>query len=200
MRRHHYLIHLTAVIAWLWAVTATADSPTAFVKGILDRVLAIQNDPTLAGEAQEPLRAKAIRQIIQKSFDFAHMARSSLGPTYDRLTPGQRQEFTQIFSYLFQDSYTRLVLNFLKKETVQYHQETRQDGQARVNTTLVRPNESIPVDYLLHQGPQNWQLYDVIVDGVSILNNYKSQFAKIMESKSFDFLLDRLRAQYRSLQ
>ncbi len=200
MIRRYALFVMVLLVGCLWRSYALASGPTSFVKGIMDRVLAIQNDPALAGAAHEQARAQAIREIIQKSFDFPHMAKSSLGSAYGRLSSGQRPEFTKVFSYLFQDSYTRLVLNFLKKETVNYHQEIRQGSQARVNTTLIRTNETIPVDYLLHQNSHGWLLYDVIVDGVSILNNYKSQFAKTIQSKSFEFLLERLKSQYRAMQ
>jgi phospholipid transport system substrate-binding protein len=179
---------------WFMPATALADSPTAFVKSILDRVLAIQNEP-----AAEAVRAQRIRQIIRQSFDFEQMSRDSLGSAYQRLSPGQRQEFQTVFSALFQDSYTRMVLNFLKQEKVKYQQERQDNNRAQVKTSLVRTNETIQVDYLMHRQAQNWLLYDAIVDGVSILNNYKSQFARVMESKSFDFLMGKLKVQARAL-
>jgi phospholipid transport system substrate-binding protein len=192
------LLSLTAL--GLLAAPALADSPTDFIRAILTRVIAIQNDPALAGPVHEPARAKAIHQVIERSFDFPQMARKSLGVTYGRLSAGQRAEFTQIFSYLFQDSYTRLVLNFLKRETVQYRQEIRQDQGVRVNTILMRPNETIPVDYLLCSHRQGWLLYDVIVDGVSILDNYQRKFARIIQTHSFDHLLKQMRIQYQAVR
>ena len=105
------------------------------------------------------------------------MAKDSLGSSYERLNGGQRQEFTRTFSYLFQDSYTRLVLNF-KKENIPYKEELPEGSKARVNTAVVRTNENIPVTYLMHTAPQGWILYDVIVDGVSTLQKYKTQFAQ----------------------
>ncbi len=192
------LLSLTAL--GLLAAPVLADSPTDFVRAILTRVIAIQNDPALAGPVHEPARAKAIHQIIERSFDFPQMARNSLGVTYGRLSAGQRAEFTRIFSFLFQDSYTRLVLNFLKRETVQYRQEIRQDQGVRVNTILVRPNETIPVDYLLRSHRPSWLLYDVIVDGVSIVDNYQRKFARIIQTHSFDHLLNQMRIQYQAVR
>jgi phospholipid transport system substrate-binding protein len=192
------------IMAWLvlgfLAAPALAESPTDYVRGILDRAMAIQNDPALAGPAHEPARARAIHQIIEQSFDFPLMARESLGPTYSRLSPGQRAEFTRIFSYLFQDSYTRLVLNFLKKETVIYNRQNQKNQEARVDTTMVRPNETIPVDYLMHRHQQRWILYDVKVDGVSILNNYKQQFARVIATRSFEVLMEKMRKQYQAIK
>ena len=106
-----WIISLALVAFWGWTRPALAESPTAYVRGILDQVMGLQNDPALSAQA----RSQAIHQIIERSFDFALMAKDSLGSTYERLSGGQRQEFTRTFSYLFQDSYTRLVLNFLEK-------------------------------------------------------------------------------------
>jgi phospholipid transport system substrate-binding protein len=128
------------------------------------------------------------------------MAKNSLGSTYDSISAGQRQGFISTFSYLFQDSYTRLVLNFLKKENIQYGAERREGDRAQVATTIVRPNENIPVTYLMHATGQGWILYDVIVDGVSILRNYQTQFGQVIRTKSFGFLLNKMEEQRRALQ
>jgi phospholipid transport system substrate-binding protein len=128
------------------------------------------------------------------------MARDSLGPAYGNLNSGQRQEFTNAFSYLFQDSYTRLVLNFLKRENVEYHRESQEGGKARVDTAIVRTNESIPVTYFMHSTPQGWILYDVMVDGVSILQNYRNEFARVIKTKSFSYLLERMRTQVKAVR
>jgi phospholipid transport system substrate-binding protein len=181
---------------WLAAAPALAATPTSYVKSILDEVMGIQNDP---GKA-ESARKEAIRRVIQRSFDFDRMSKDSLGQTYNRLSAAQRQEFNTVFSALFQDSYTRLVLNFLKQETVEYGREQVQSNNARLDTVLIRANERIPVDYLMHREGPNWILYDVIVDGVSILDNYKRQFAQVISTRSFEHLMERMRTQYRAIQ
>lgn len=181
---------------WLAVTPALAATPTSYVKGILDEVMGIQSDAAMA----ESARREAIRRVIQRSFDFDHMSRDSLGATYNRLSAAQRQEFNAIFSALFQDSYTRLVLNFLKRETVEYGKEQVQGNNARLDTVLIRANERIPVEYLMHRQGPGWILYDVIVDGVSILDNYKRQFAQVISTRSFEHLMDRMRTQYRAIQ
>lgn len=194
------VLGIAVLAVLLITAAAEAESPTAYVRGIMDRVLAIQNNPALAGEAHKAERARAIREIIRQSFDFDRMAQTSLGPVYGRLGAGPRREFTDTFSYLFQDSYTRLVLNYLKQETVKYTQERITGNEARVNTSLIRANETIPVDYLVRRSGQSWVLYDVIVDGVSILENYKTQFAQVIRTQSFDYLLNRMKTQRKAIQ
>jgi phospholipid transport system substrate-binding protein len=191
-----WIISLALVVCWGSSRPALAGAPTDYVRGILDQVMGIQNNPALSS----PARSQAIHQIIERSFDFDLMAKNSLGPTYERLSGGQRQEFTRTFGYLFQDSYTRLVLNFLKKENIQYKQELPEGSKARVDTAIVRTNENIPVTYLMHTAPQGWILYDVTVDGVSILQNYKTKFAEVIRANSFEFLLQRMQEQRRAIQ
>jgi phospholipid transport system substrate-binding protein len=168
------------------------------VKNILDEVMAIQNNPAMEGPAHEAERAQAIRRIIQRKFDFPHMAQNTLGATYGKLSAGQRQEFADVFSALFQTSYTNMVLRFLKQETVKYGKETVSGGQARVNTTLERTNDAIQVDYLLHQQGGGWLLYDVSVDGVSILEQYRSGFAREIQARSFESLLNKMKTQLKA--
>lgn len=199
MKKHLWIISVSlAALGW-GGTMASAASPTDYVRGILRGVMAIQNNPALAGPAHQAARAQQIRGVIQKSFDFPLMAQNSLGPVFARLNPAQRRDFVATFSYLFQDSYTRMVLNYLKQESIKYHGEGRINGNTRVNTIIARANETIPVDYLLHPHQQSWLLYDVSVDGVSILENYKSQFAQVIRTQSFETLLNKMKTQQRAI-
>jgi phospholipid transport system substrate-binding protein len=162
--------------------------------------MTIQTDPALAGPAHEDQRSRLIHQIIEGSFDFPMMAKDALASAYGQISGGQRQEFTATFSYLFQDSYARMVLKFLLKENITYNRESREGGKARVDTTIVRPNESIPVTYMMHQTGGGWLLYDVNVDGVSILNNYRTQFSQVVRTKGFGFLLERMKSQRQAIK
>jgi phospholipid transport system substrate-binding protein len=196
MKRSRWIVSLVLMV-WCWSVIpALAESPKDYVKSILDQVMAIQTDPTLAGEVHEAQRARQIHQIIARSFDFPFMAKDALGSASGQST----QEFVTTFSYLFQDSYTRMVLKFLLKENITYNREKLEGGKARVDTTIVRPNESIPVTYLMHQAGGGWLLYDVNVDGVSILQNYRTQFAQTIRTKGFGFLLERMKTQRQAIK
>ncbi len=200
MKTKLWIFWIILMALGLGPAPARAETPTDYVRGILDKVMAIQNNPALAGAAHEAARGKLIHEIIEKNFDFPLMAKTSLGPTYDQISSSQRREFTDIFSYLFQDSYTRLVLNFLKQETIKYQQERQENGKAQVDTILLRKNESIPVNYLMHRQRQGWVLFDVMVDGVSILENYKNQFARVIQTQSFQALLNKMQTQQRAIK
>lgn len=192
MRKLIWVVVLTSL--WLGVHPALAQSPTEYVRGILDRVMAIQNNDSLSREA----RSQEIHQIVSSSFDFNEMARDVLGSTYGQLSSGQRNEFIDTFRYLFQDSYTRMVLNFLKNENIEYGKATQGGGKAKVDTVIKRPNENIPVTYMMRSAG-GWILYDVNVDGVSILSTYRSQFANVIRTKGFNYLIDKMKQQRRGI-
>jgi phospholipid transport system substrate-binding protein len=196
MNKQLSILTLVLVVIWLLITPAAAESPKAYVQGILDKTMAIQNDPALDAKA----RSRAIHEIVGRSFDFPMMAKDTLGSVYGQISAAQRQEFTSTFGYLFQASYTRMVLNFLKKENIQYGQERQESGRARVDTTIVRTNENIPVTYLMHPAAGGWLLYDVMVDGVSILENYRGQFGQVIRTKSFGYLLNQMEQQRRGTE
>ncbi len=90
MEKPLWIISLTLAFFWVWTMPALAESPTAYARGILDKVMSLQNDASLSSQA----RATAIHGIVERSFDFTMMAKNSLGPAYDSIAGGQRQEFT----------------------------------------------------------------------------------------------------------
>jgi phospholipid transport system substrate-binding protein len=195
MKKLLWLLGVILTCSWLGANPVLAQSPTEYVRGILTGVMAIQNNASLSQQQ----RANQIRQIIRSNFDFNTMARDVLGSHYNQLGSGQREQFVNTFQYLFQDSYTRMVLNFLKQENIKYGSASQEGGKAKVDTVIERPNENIPVTYLIKTAG-GWKLYDVVVDGVSILNTYKTKFSDVIRTKGFNFLIDRMKEQRRAIE
>jgi phospholipid transport system substrate-binding protein len=179
---------------------ANAATGSAAVTSVLDKAMDIQTQPNLQGEANKNKRAAMIRQLISENFDAEAMAKESIKENWDKLTPGQRSEFQKIFTSLFQDSYTRMVLNFLQREKVEYGSEAPEDKGVKVPTTIMRANEHIPVDYHLVQKSGRWLITDVDIDGVSIVENYRNTFRRVIQSSSFDNLLQKMRLQSQALQ
>ena len=179
---------------------AHAADATAAVKSLLDQAMDIQTRPELQGEAHVKERARLIRQLISENFLAEEMARESLKENWDKLSSGQRSEFQKLFTGLFQDSYTRMVLNFLQREKVEYRQESQETKGAKVTTTIMRANEHIPVDYHLIRKSGRWLITDVDIDGVSIVGNYHSTFRRVIQTSSFDNLLQKMRLQSQAVQ
>ena len=175
-------------------------SGTATVKSVLDKAMDIQTQPDLQGETNVKKRAQLIRQLIAENFAAEEMAKESLKESWDKLTPAQRTEYQKLFTTLFQDSYTRMVLNFLQKENVEYRQEALDGKGVTVPTTIMRANEHIPVDYHLVQKNGRWLISDVDIDGVSIVENYRNTFRRVIQTSSFDNLLQKMRLQSQAVQ
>ena len=176
------------------------DVATEKVRLVLERAMDLQSRPDLQGEAGRPQRAKLIRQLISENFLSSEMAQESLGEKWDSLKPEEREEFRELFVDLFQDSYTRMVLNFLRRETVDYLGEALENGRMRVRTKILRTNEHIPVDYTLLRKDNGWFMVDVVIDGVSIVRNYQTKFRQVITSQSFDFLLKQMRLQSKAIK
>lgn len=184
-----------AVIVLLTSSTPVlAGEPLERVKGTLEAVLAILNDPGLQGPEKEGERKAGVRQIIYDRFNFEEMAKESLGDHWKRLTEKQRKEFVDLFGDLFERSYNRLVLKFLPERETLYGIEFVDGDRALVRTTLVsKKNERLPVDYQLKKKGSEWDLYDVVIDGVSIVGNYRTQFNKIIRLQSYEALVKKMK-------
>lgn len=169
------------------------------VRHILDEVMAIQSNPQLAGDTHRPERKKRIQEILAKNFDMDRMAKDAMGNYWQKLQAKQQAEYTAVFHDLFQDSYTRLVLDFLKQEQIRYSPADLKNGEALVKTVILRQDANIQVDYLLARLEGGWRIHAVTIDGVSIVRKYEDAFSRVIRTKSYDELLEKLRLQQRAI-
>ncbi|MCE5243824.1 MAG: ABC transporter substrate-binding protein [Desulfobacteraceae bacterium] len=203
MRRFILNVKLIAAVLMTFAMVvpsvskASAEAPGAqpAVKAVLDRAMEIQTKPELQGDANRKDRARLIRQLISESFLAEEMARESIAENWDKLSAKQRSEFSSVFKDLFQDSYTRMVLNFMQKETIEYKGESPSSGGVQVRTVIMRAAEHIPVDYKMERKNNNWFIRDVDIDGVSIVGAYKDKFRVVIKKDSFDGLMKSMKLQ-----
>src|SRR5262249_38380437 len=154
-----------------------------------------ERGPALEGREQRETRAQLTRQLMAKHFLRVEMAPATLKEAWESLSPPQRREFETLFIDLFQASYTRMVLNYLHRETVAYEGEQPEGGGRRVSTRILRVNEHIPVEYSLVPKDGQWGIQDVTIDGVSIVGNYHNQFHKVILAQSLDAMLKKMRLQ-----
>ena len=176
------------------------ESATANVQALLEQAMEIQTRPALQGPEQRGTRAQLIRQLIADHFLPVEMARATIKESWESLSQPQQHEFETLFIDLFQDSYTRMVLNYLHRETVAYQNEQPEGTGRRVWTSILRVNEHIPVEYSLVQKAGQWGIQDVTIDGVSIVGNYQNQFHKVILAQSFDVLLKKMRLQSQTIR
>ena len=177
-----------------------AETPKNQVRAMLEEVMAVQTNPRLQGSEFRDQRRMAIKKIIAQNFHFGSMTRDALGAYWEKLSEAEGAEFKGLFQDLFLESYTKLVLDFIKKETILYNGEETGQDQARVKTTIARVNEEIPVDYSLTWVEGRWLVRDVAIDGVSILRNYRQSFARVIQRESYKSLLQKMRLQQQAME
>jgi len=194
------LIFCIGIFLSIRNASAETSSPEDRVRRMLTEVMAVQSDPALKGDAFVEKRKAAVQSIIAKNFDFEAMSEAALGAHWQKLNQTQRAEFQNIFRYLFQDSYTRMVLNFLKQEKIDYLRQEVRKGHAQILTRIIRTKEEIPVEYSLSEIQNGWIVQDVKIDGVSIIENYRKAFFRIIQQQSYDALLERMRLQQRAIK
>jgi len=164
------------------------------VRDTLESALRILNNPALQGPEKKEARRQEIRKLIAARFTYPEMAARSLDTHWAKLTAVQRREFVDLFGELFERSYSRLVLNSLPDQKIMYTGESVNGKRALVNTILVdKRGDRLPVDYQLQLRNGRWELLDVVIDGVSIVANYQSQFNKIIRTSSYEELVKKMR-------
>jgi ABC-type transporter MlaC component len=168
---------------------------TDLVRSVLDKAMDIQTNPQLQGTEHRKARAELIQKVMAENFMTTEMAKDSLKEHWGKLSQGQRSQYLPLFTAIFVDAYSRRVLDFLKRETIEYPGEIPEGKRTKVRTIIMRTNEHIPVDYIVEQNGRRWMIRDVIIDGVSTVENYQNSFDRFLRSQSFDVLIQRMATQ-----
>jgi phospholipid transport system substrate-binding protein len=200
LRRRVVLVVVLALAGAVVAAPAEAGAPIDQLRLQIDRVLKLLDDPELKKEARAKDRRAAVRQAANEIFDFAETARRSLGRHWQARTPAERDEFVQLFTDLLERSYISRV-ELYGGEKIQYLSDAIEDGnQAKVLSKLItKSGGEIPIEYRMHKKGERWLVYDVIIEGVSLVANYRTQFNKIIQSSSFQELVRKMKSKQEEL-
>lgn len=185
------------VVLGLLTGAASAGEPLDKIRETVEDVLAILADEILQAPEQWELRRDRLRQAVYQRFGFEEMARRALGRHWRNLNADQRQEFVGLFSDLLERSYVGKIESAGAGSQVAYPKETiDDDGFASVLTVITnRLGSQVEVEYRLLQrdGNANWEVYEIVIEGVSLINNYRTQFNNIIHRTSYDGLVKQLR-------
>ncbi len=173
-------------------VRAETESPTEVVRATIDEVIRILDDPALKDPAKLSSRRRMLESTIAARFDYYEMSKRALAAYWTPRTPGEREEFVDLFKSFLSDRYAEKIEGYAG-EQVSYLSERLEGNYAEVRTRLTSSKVDIPMDYRLILKEGRWYAYDIIVDGVSLVKNYRSQFASIIRSTSYQELVKRLR-------
>jgi len=184
---------LAALFVLVSAQEAVAGAATDQLKGAIDRVVATLDSPALKGDGKVLERRTAVRKIANEIFDFNEIARRSLGRYWQPLTEPQRTEFVFLFGDLLERSYISKI-ELYGGEKIVYSGERVEADLATVSTKIMTKNGTeVPVDYRLFKRGDRWMIYDVSVEGISLVSNYRTQFNKIIQTNGYNGLVEKMR-------
>jgi phospholipid transport system substrate-binding protein len=199
LRLGAFALALAIVAALLPNRLARADigsSPMSVVQSVVNRALAVLRDKS-APAAQ---RREALRKIVAGNFDFTAMSRSALGYHWRSLSNEQRADFTKLFTAFIEDAYLAKINDYSGQQVAFKGENSLGQGFQQVNTDIVAPGKQpIHVNYLLLKEGGAWKIYDVTVDNISIIANYRTQFNRVINERGYNSLVSDLRSKQQQL-
>ena len=192
--RHRAVVFVVALLALVAAERpAQAGEPIEQLRTQIDRVLKVLEDPGLKKDQRAPERREAVRKIANDIFDFSETAQRSLARHWAPRTPAERAEFVQLFADLLERSYISKI-EVYGGEKIQFIGESIDGDRATVRTRITtREGSDIPIDYRMLPRGSRWLVYDVVIEGVSLIANYRAQFNKIITTSSYNELVKKMR-------
>lgn len=171
----------------------SAGVPTEQIRVTVDQVLRILKDPALNSASAKEARRSELTKAILPRFDFEEMAKRSLGAEWRRRTPAEQEEFIRLFTELLKNTYIESIESY-RGDKVVYRNESQDGAYAEVGTKVINDRgEEFTIDYRLNLEGGQWKVYDVVTENISIVNNYRSQFSRILGRSSFAELLRTIR-------
>ena len=173
---------------------AWAGPPTDQLRNGMERIFKILADPDLTGDEKASRRKSAVTRTAGEIFDFGEMSKRTLGRHWDQRTPAERQDFARLFTELIQRSYFSKIDEHGSEKTV-FRSETMDGDHALVRTTLLLARGvQMPLDYSMLNASERWRVYDLSIDGISLIANYRTQFNRVIRSSSYADLVIRLKS------
>lgn len=183
------------LLAWLMVpLLAFAGVPLDTVKANVNSVLEILRDPKLKGEAGKKVKEQKIQAAAEKLFDFVELSKRTLGLNWNNFTPEQRKEFVHLFETILKDAYIEKITAY-DNEPVNFTKEAPlSETTVEVSSVVVmKGGQQVPINYRVIKKENDWRVYDVVIEGVSLINNYRTQFREILGNNPPEKLLETLR-------
>jgi phospholipid transport system substrate-binding protein len=187
---------LSVLVAFIFVLASVrpieAGEPTEAIRNAINQGVQILNESKLDSGKQRSEVINKLREIVYPMFDFSEMARRSLGAQWRKLTPQQQKEFITVFTELLETTYADKI-DLYEGQKVVYTGESIDKNYAQVETKVIgKKNQSYSVDYKLHNVEGKWRIYDVVAENISLVNNYRSQFQRVLANSSFEELIKRM--------
>ena len=184
---------LSLFLAITLVASAHAGEPLDVVKGAADRAVQALKDPKLVSKDKRNERVERVREAIEPIFDFEEMAKRSLGPHWRQRTPAEQKEFVRVFQEFIERIYSDKI-DLYEGQKILFGKEVIDQDFAQVDSNIVNnKGETISIVYKLRRADGKWKVYDAVVENISFINNYRSQFERVIKTSSYEELVKRLK-------
>ena len=187
------LMRMILILCLVFPVSAFAGAPLEAVKANVDKVLDVLRDPALKAQSARKAKKDRLRVISEKMFDFTELSKRTLAQNWTRFDPKQQKEFVELYTSLLEDAYANKIMAYSDEKIVFSKEVALTEKTVEVQSIVQRKNEEIQIYYRVILKDGVWRVYDVVVEGVSLINNYRSQFREILADKTPESLLETLR-------
>jgi phospholipid transport system substrate-binding protein len=188
-----WLVLSTLLILLIAPFSALALSPLDTVKANVTGVLDVLRDPKLGGEEGKKIKEQRIESAADRLFDFVELSKRTLGLSWNRFTPDQRREFVELYKTILKDAYVDKIIAYTDEKVKFFKEVPLSDTIVEVQSVVAAKSGEVPINYRVIQRDGDWKVYDVVIEGVSLINNYRSQFREILGNNPPEALLDTLR-------
>ena len=193
VKTNNHLVGLILLLFVVVPVAAFAGTALETVKAQADKVLEVLRDPALKPESAKKVKIERIRSISEKMFDYTELSKRTLAKNWDTFNPDQQKEFARLYRSLLEDAYVDKILSYSDEKIVFNKEVPLTAKTSEIQSAVLRKNGEIPIHYRVVLKGGTWKVYDVVIEGVSLISNYRSQFREILMNKQPEALLETLR-------
>lgn len=190
------IVLLMFPVSGLWAAE---ESPTADLKPVLEDLTAVLGDESLKGNGHLAERREKIMSLIKRGFDFREMSKRVLGKTWQEIDEKEQDNFTRLMTKLLENVYIGKLESY-SGQKIEYAAESVKSDRAQVSTFLENNGVKIPIHYIMRKAPERWMVYDINIEGVSLVRNYQEQFKAILRQDKYEGLVKVLEEKNRSFE
>jgi phospholipid transport system substrate-binding protein len=184
---------ITVILCLAFPLAAFAGAALDAVKGNVDKVLDVLRDPSLKSESSKQIKKNKIRAIGDNMFDFTELSKRTLAVNWSKFTPEQQKEFISLYKDLLADTYADKIVAYTDEKIVFTKEVPLTEKTIEVQSTVIRKTQEVPIYYRVIKENGSWLVYDVVIEGVSLVNNYRTQFREILSNKPPTSLIETLK-------
>lgn len=189
------MVPLGLLLLLLVAAQARADSALDTVKSRVNQVLGVLGDPALKADSAKPAKVKQLRAIFDKTFDFVELSRATLSRNWDKLKPEQQKDFVVLYRAILEKVYVDMLLLYKDQQVVFGRERALGENRVEVDIKVVSGSTETPIQFRLVSKSAEWWVYDFVVENISVVSSYRSQFGRLLTKESPEEMLDALRKQ-----